>query len=103
MKPQEDQVACDRLRQLRADVRAGERPPRVELERALEAGFGCLVALEAQLQRVRRAGPGTGGARGEDDLRERIDALGEVLGELRGTGSSGGRSRAGYGFVLPRR
>lgn len=96
-------MVCDRLRQLHADVRAGEHPPRAELERALEAGFGCLVSLQAQFQRVRRAGSASGGAPGEDELRERIDALSDVLGELRGSGSGVAGSRAGYGFVLPRR
>ena len=93
-----------------ARLRAGQHVDSHEVERALEAGFGALIALEAELSRVQRAGalgrPETVGrpeaqAAASADLRARIDELRETLTDLRTLAVGPGESRVGYGFVLP--
>jgi hypothetical protein len=92
------------LRSMSARLRAGERIDRHEVERALEAGFGALIGLEAELSRVQRAGSGEqpeAAAAARADLKARIDELREALTDLRTLAVPPGESRVGYGFVLP--
>ena len=83
-------------------IRAGDPPGDVEIEQALEAGFGRLIALEADLGRARKAGESSAEASTADDLLREIEALRDVLTELRTLSSPSGPPRIGYGFVLPR-
>jgi hypothetical protein len=93
------------LRGMSARLRAGQRLDPHEVERALEAGFGALIGLEAELSRVQR------GAGAFDDpaaqatasagLKAQIDDLREALRDLRILAVPPGESRVGYGFVLP--
>jgi hypothetical protein len=99
------------LRGMSARLRAGQRLDPHEVERALEAGFGVLIGLEAELSRVQRAqrAGGTAGAPQDPealaaagaDLKARIDELREALTDLRTLAVAPGESRVGYGFVLP--
>jgi hypothetical protein len=95
-------VAC--LERLSARISRGETPPRLEIEQALEAGFGSLIALEAELQRAKR--PSKGSDRAEatcDEVLRQIERLSTALTQLRTVSSSPGQARVGYGFVLPTR
>jgi VIT1/CCC1 family predicted Fe2+/Mn2+ transporter len=93
------------LRGMLARLRAGERLDSHGVERALEAGFGALMGLEAELARAQRAG--ATGERPEThaaamaDLKARIDELREALTDLRTLAVAPGEARVGYGFVLP--
>jgi hypothetical protein len=92
----------DPLHKLSARIRAGNAPTPMEVEHALEVGFGRLMALEADLARARKqpaAEPGT--ARGADDLQHQIEVLRDALVELRTLSTPTGPARIGYGFVLP--
>ena len=87
-----------------ARLRAGRRIDPHEVERALEAGFGILIALEAELSRVQRAGAAQGReapAVASASLKAQIDELREALTDLRTLAGPPGESRVGYGFVLP--
>lgn len=83
-------------------IRAGDPPGDAEIEQALEAGFGRLIALEADLGRARKAGAASADAPTADTLLREIEALRDVLTELRTLSSPSGPPRIGYGFVLPR-
>jgi hypothetical protein len=98
------------VRKLIRRVRAGQAQDPIALAEAQERAFGVLMSLEAQLQRVKRASPGTPemplappGMRMEvHGLMDAIAELSDALTELRGLASpEGGPSRVGYGFVLP--
>ncbi len=98
------------VRELIRRVRAGQALDPIALAEAQERGFGVLMALEAQLQRVKRTPPGTPAMplappdrRAEvQELMDVIAELSDALTELRGLASpQGGPSRVGYGFVLP--
>lgn len=93
----------DVLLSMSTPLRAGQRIDAGEVERALEAGFGSLIALEAQLSRLQakaRTGPDVDepemGA-----LKNRIEALRDALADLRTLSTPPGEARIGYGFVLP--
>ncbi|HEY2319760.1 MAG TPA: hypothetical protein VGH67_15745 [Solirubrobacteraceae bacterium] len=89
------------LRRMSERIRGGDTPPQTEIEQALEAGFGRLIGLEAELGRARPAqAPGPMGAVAEELLRE-ICELRDALTELRTLSGPPGPSRIGYGFVLP--
>jgi hypothetical protein len=81
-----------------AQIRSGDPPASADIERVLEGGFGCLVGLEANLQRDQAQ---TGNAGTTTDLRDSILRLSEGLNELRTLSSPYSSSRIGYGFVLP--
>lgn len=92
------------LELLASRIRADDVPPRLELEAALERGFGRLIGLEAQLQNSRRAESAADpGSSQVPELERSIAVLSEKLTELRTLSSSPGSSRVGYGFVLPDR
>jgi hypothetical protein len=84
-------------------LRAAQRLDPREVERALEAGFAALIALEAQLSRIQAVArrDGVAPAAGRDDLMDRIEALRAALTELRTLAVPAGEARVGYGFVLP--
>jgi hypothetical protein len=91
------------LHEMSARIRAGNPASRVEVEHALEVGFGRLMGLEAELGRARGAvaagqEPASAGA---DDLQHQITVLRDALAELRTVSSPPGPLRIGYGFVLP--
>lgn len=95
-----DHVAV--LRGVSLRLRAGEPTEPHEIERALEAGFGALIALEAELSRLQRASGDTGrDAEAAAELIGHIEALHDVLIEVRELAVPPGASRVGYGFVLP--
>ena len=101
--PRDDE--SDVLRDMAARLRAGERPNLHEVERRLEAGFGALIGLEAELARVQRASAreeAAARAAAGADLMHRIGELREALSDLRTLTVPPGESRVGYGFVLPR-
>jgi hypothetical protein len=92
----------DPLHRLSARIRAGNAPASMDIEHALEVGFGRLMGLEADLVRARKlpaAQPGTASA--VDDLLHQIEVLRDALVELRTLSSPPGPPRIGYGFVLP--
>ncbi len=85
-----------------ARIRAGEPVDPQRIERTLEAGFGALIGLEAELSRALRASRDGGGpAQSGDELIVRIGELRDALTELRTLAVAPGESRIGYGFVLP--
>jgi hypothetical protein len=93
----------DALRAASDRIRSGKPTDPAEIERTLEAGFAAMIALEAELSRLRpRATP-----RDEpftdrvNDLRTRIAELSDALNELRTLAVRPGESRVGFGFVLP--
>jgi hypothetical protein len=89
------------VRRMSERIRAGDVPAPAEIEQALEAGFGRLIGLEAELGRARRAeAPGPMSAVAEELLRE-ISELRDALTELRTLSGPPGPPRIGYGFVLP--
>jgi hypothetical protein len=90
------------LRRMAARIHAGDRPGHVEIEQALEAGFGRLITLEAELGRARKAGLSGPDAKTAESVLREIEALRDVLTELRTLSSPPGPPRIGYGFVLPR-
>jgi hypothetical protein len=90
------------LDRLSTSFRSGATPERLEVDEALERGFGRLIGLEAELQRAR----GNGSAPDESlspvaDLEHSIAVLSCALTELRTLSSPPGSPRIGYGFVLP--
>ena len=91
------------LRGMAADLRAGERVNSPEVERRLEAGFGALIGLEAELARVQRASRPEPAAQpaASASLKHRISELRDALTDLRTLAVQPGESRVGYGFVLP--
>jgi hypothetical protein len=97
-----DSRELDSLRRLSARLRAGDRPPQMEIEQALEAGFARMIALEAELGRARGATERVSEDAGANDLLREISALRDVLTELRTLSGPPGPARIGYGFVLPR-
>ena len=93
----------DVLVSLSQRIRAAQPVDPHAIERELEAGFGALVGLEAELSRVQaldRTAPDTQAA-SIADLKCRIEALREALTELRTVAVPRGEARIGYGFVLP--
>lgn len=92
------------LRGLSVRIRAGEPTDPLEIERVLEAGFGALIALEAELSRLRRASGDTGRDAGAAaEVIGQIEALHDVLIDVRELAVPPGESRVGFGFVLPGR
>jgi hypothetical protein len=95
-----DHVAV--LRGMSMRIRAGEPTDPHEIERALEAGFGALIALEAELSVLQRASGDTGrDAEAAAEVIGHIKALHAVLIDVRKLAVPPGESRVGYGFVLP--
>jgi hypothetical protein len=86
-------------------IRAAQRIDAHEIECALEAGFGALIGLEAELSRVQAATARDAASRAATvgDLMIRIETLREALTELRTLAVPPGEARIGYGFVLPGR
>lgn len=93
----------DPLHQLSVQIRAGSAPTSLEIEHALEVGFGRLMGLEADLARARKLGAQPGAASAVGDLLHQIEVLRDALLELRTLTSPPGPPRIGYGFVLPDR
>jgi len=89
------------LAQLTERLRSGDHPDRLEVDGALERGFGRLIALEAELQRVMNRPDDPGKAERVADLRHAIEILREALSDVRTLSSPPGPPRIGYGFVLP--
>jgi hypothetical protein len=91
------------LQRMTACARACKCQDPMEVQEALERGFGLLMSLEAQLQRRQRIDPPTDvlAAAGPEDLLGSITALRDALTELRQLSSHSDEPRAGYGFVLP--
>jgi hypothetical protein len=89
------------LEQLSARIRSGSNPERLEVDGALERGFGRLISLEAELQRVMKSAEDSGKAERTSEMRHAIEILREALSELRAQSSPPGPPRIGYGFVLP--
>jgi hypothetical protein len=89
------------LEQLAARMRSGDHADRLEIDGALERGFGRLIALEAELQRVVNRADQAGRDERIGELRHAIEILREALDELRTQSSPPGPPRIGYGFVLP--
>jgi hypothetical protein len=99
--PPEKRVA-EPLHALSVRMRSGNAPTTVEIEQALEVGFGRLMGMEAELARARkRAGVDPSAAAEVDDLLSQIGVLRDALVELRTLSSPPGPPRIGYGFVLP--
>lgn len=98
-----DQLAA--LRRLSLRVREGDPPAALEIERALEAGFGAMIGLEAELSRLRsRSLPAddvSTGRPGAVELQSQIEEFREALTDLRTLAAPSEESRVGYGFVLP--
>jgi cob(I)alamin adenosyltransferase len=93
----------DVLASMSQRIRAAQPVDPHAIERELEAGFGALVGLEAELSRVQaldRAAPNAHAA-SIAELKYRIEALREALTELRTAAVPPGEARIGYGFVLP--
>ena len=70
----------------------------------MEAGFGALIGLEAELSRVQRAGYAAepdARAAAVAELRASITELRDALTDLRTLAVPPGTARVGYGFVLP--
>jgi hypothetical protein len=91
------------LQSLSMRIRAAQRMDAREIERALEAGFGALIGLEAELSRVQaraRANP-EAHATAIGELKSRIAVLHDALSDLRTLAVPAGEARIGYGFVLP--
>ena len=86
-----------------APLRAGQRLDPNEVDCALEAGFGALMALEVTLSRAqRRSGHDPDAdAAGIAAVHARIAELRDALTDLRTLAGPLGESRVGYGFVLP--
>jgi hypothetical protein len=114
MPEDDDTRPSEQIEQLRAlTARFGTRraPPETEVQDALERGFGCLMWLEARLQRVRmhaRAGATepTSEPTSEADAAKlvgEIDSLRHALEQLSALKDSGRRSWPAHGFVLPTR
>jgi hypothetical protein len=89
------------LEKLSGRMRSGSHPERLEIDGALERGFGRLIALEAELQRVANRADQDGKGERIGELRHAIDTLREALNDLRTQSSPPGPPRIGYGFVLP--
>jgi hypothetical protein len=89
------------LEQLSERMRSGNQPDRMEIDGALERGFGRLISLEAELQRVVNRADRAGREERAAELRHAIEILREALNELRTQSSPPGPPRIGYGFVLP--
>jgi hypothetical protein len=93
----------DVLLSMSTRIRAAQRIDAQEIERALEAGFGALIGLEAELSRVQasaRANPEAHAA-AIGELKSRIEALRDALNDVRTLAVPAGEARIGYGFVLP--
>jgi len=100
MPPEKRDV--DPLRELSEQISSGNPPSSMEIEHALEVGFGHMMGLEAEFARACKRAAADPGAAGEvDELRERIEVLREALVEVRTACSPPGPPRIGYGFVLP--
>jgi hypothetical protein len=89
------------LEQLSERIRSGNDPERLEVDRALERGFGRLISLEAELQRVMKGAEDSGKAERISEMRHAIEILREALNELRAQSSPPGPPPKGYRFVLP--
>lgn len=89
------------LEQLSEQMRSGNRPDRLEVDGALERGFGRLISLEAELQRVANRPDPAGRDERVGQLRDAIELLRAALNTLRTRSSPPGPPRIGYGFVLP--
>jgi TolA-binding protein len=100
--PERDHV--EDLYSLAARCGRAAPPARLEVERALEGGFGRLVALEARLQRVQAAENEPAAERESQiaSLTDQIEALREALAELQRRVPADPQSYLAPGFVLPR-
>jgi hypothetical protein len=93
----------DAIQRMTACARTSTPQDPMEVQEALERGFGLLMFLEAQLQGRRRVDPPTDvlASAGPEDLLESITVLRDALTELRQLSSHSDEPRTGYGFVLP--
>jgi hypothetical protein len=100
----ESAAHIDRLERLSSRIGTADPPSRLEVEQALEAGFGCLMGYEVQLQRVRGRSQDLDATEASHaELLGEAEMLRAALTQLRTLSSSPGPSRIGYGFVLPKR
>jgi hypothetical protein len=102
LPPNADELSV--LRGMTRRLRAGEHLDMHGVERALEAGFGALIGLEAELSRVQRAGYAAqpdARAAAVGELNASITKLRDALSDLRTLAVPPGEARVGYGFVLP--
>ncbi|MGZ4299569.1 MAG: hypothetical protein ACXVVK_21240 [Solirubrobacteraceae bacterium] len=99
--PRADELSV--LRSMSGRLRAAHRLDPHEVERALEAAFGALIGLEAELSRVQRRAVEQPEAHAAAiaQLKVRINELREALTDLRTLAVAPRESRVGYGFVLP--
>jgi hypothetical protein len=97
--PRVDELSV--LLNMLARLRAGERLDPHEVERALEAGFGALIGLEAALARTQHGTAPGADHRRIGGLQSDIEDLRDALNELRTLSSTEELPRIGYGFVLP--
>jgi hypothetical protein len=99
--PGPDQL--DLLRTLSARLRVGQGAEPHEVQSALEAGFGLLITLEAELSRLQAGGRPSSEAHGARlaALKSRIEALSDALTDVRTLSVPPGEARIRYGFVLP--
>lgn len=100
--PRTDELCM--LQSILARLRAHQRVDPQAIEQALEAGFGALVVLEAELSRAQvraRSGEHRDGDAVISELKTRIEALRDALTDLRTQAVPPGQARIGYGFVLP--
>jgi hypothetical protein len=99
----ESTAHIDTLERLSARIEAADSPSRLEVEQALEAGFGCLMGYEVQLQRERGRSSESDATKASDvELLRQTEMLRAALTRLRTLSSPPGPSRVGYGFVLPK-
>lgn len=90
---------------LRARLDSADPPSALEIDQALEQGFGRLMALKARLREL-RAEDSQGSPPNHETIDEMDDCVSQLAASLTAlrvhTGPNRG-ARIGYGFVLPER
>ena len=97
------------LRALSVRCAGPSAPSAVEIEDALERGFGRLISLEARLQRLRRGIADAGSERDsgshsgadQEALEQEIASLRDALEDLRGRSAPSPGAPLALGFVFP--
>ena len=98
-------ISIEQLDALAARFHSSHKPSELEVQDALERGFGCLMSLEARLQRMRKQTDGNQ-RRGEpvtSQLLDEIESLRDALTNLRAVSRSDANSWLSQGFILPSR